>query len=170
MSQPLVSVSRGSHIESIHRGSIAVVRADGYWIAGIGDVKSQVFARSSLKPFQALPMLVSGAADQAAFTESEIALCCSSHRGEDQHINGVAAMLNKLGLTPKNLQCGASLPANRESSEALLKLGGRADELHHACSGKHTGLLAQALKLGSDPATYHLPEHPVQASNSANAV
>ena len=43
------------------------------------------YLRSSAKPFQAIPLVASGAADRFGFTEKEIALACASHSGEPMH-------------------------------------------------------------------------------------
>ena len=54
-SAPLLEMTRGSVVEAIHRGSIAVVGADGSLIKSYGDPDTVAFLRSSAKPFQVLP-------------------------------------------------------------------------------------------------------------------
>jgi L-asparaginase II len=47
---PLVETTRGSIVESIHYGAIAVSDARGNLIASVGDPEALVFLRSSSKP------------------------------------------------------------------------------------------------------------------------
>lgn len=162
MAELLVSVKRGEQIESRHFGNIAVVDYQGKVLFGVGDCKRVTFARSTLKPIQALPLVELGAADHFSLTEKEIALCCASHRGEKQHTQTAVAILHKLGLTEADLQCGAHPPYHSKSYEQLLQDGGKPTAIHNNCSGKHAGLLATSLHLQSDIGSYHLPEHPVQ--------
>ena len=58
----LVEIVRGDMTESIHRGSVAVVDAHGKVALSVGDIMSPVFARSGIKPIQALPLIETGAA------------------------------------------------------------------------------------------------------------
>ena len=55
--QPLVEVTSGSIVESVHFGALVVVDAAGQVLAGWGDPQSITFLRSSAKPFQALPFV-----------------------------------------------------------------------------------------------------------------
>ena len=63
MSTPLVEVLRSRLVDGIHRGDLAVVSADGRMVAAVGDPHNKIaFWRSAAKPFQALPVVYSGAA------------------------------------------------------------------------------------------------------------
>ena len=62
MSVPLARVLRGSEIESVHRGSIAVVDSAGRLLAMAGDPGMRACLRSAAKPFQAIPLLEYGGA------------------------------------------------------------------------------------------------------------
>lgn len=158
----LVVVQRDQYVESEHYGHIAVVNAKGELIHSIGDPERNVFARSALKPFQALPLLQSGAAERFLLSDKELAICCGSHNGEEQHVQTVASILLRLGLEETSLQCGVHSPYDLGSSEKLLIRGQKPDVLHNNCSGKHAGMLALAMHLQSDTATYHQLGHPVQ--------
>ena len=57
-----VRVVRSGRVEAVHQGSIAVVDARGKLLRAAGDVDRTFFARSSLKPFQALVSQRFGAA------------------------------------------------------------------------------------------------------------
>src|SRR5580704_9086740 len=94
----LVEITRGSLVESVHRGSVAVTNAEGELVYSCGDVETPVYPRSSLKPIQALPLLESGAADAFGLAGEHIALACASHSGEPMHTTRVAAWLKHIGL------------------------------------------------------------------------
>ena len=143
----LVEVSRGFRVESAHRGAVAVVDADGAAVLALGDTATPVYARSAVKPVQALPMVESGAADRYGFGDREIALACASHGGEPAHVAGVTEMLKRLGLDAGALECGAHWPSHRPSAEALIRTGATASPLHNNCSGKHTGFLCLSCSL-----------------------
>ena len=59
----LVHALRGDTIESFHRGSLAIVDAEGALVQSLGDVDRPIFPRSACKVLQALPLVASGAAD-----------------------------------------------------------------------------------------------------------
>jgi hypothetical protein len=82
----LVEVVRGTLVESRHRGAVAVVDADGESRLALGDVDAPVYPRSAIKAFQALPLVLSGAADRYGFGDEELALACASHGGEPGHL------------------------------------------------------------------------------------
>jgi len=161
MSNPvLIEVTRGDHVESRHRGAIAIIDADGGVALSIGDVDAPVFPRSSVKALQALPLIESGAADRFGLAEAELALACSSHSGEGQHVRVARGMLEKCGRDSSALECGAQWPAGAAASRALG--AGPPTALHNNCSGKHAGFVCVACQLGVDPAGYVRPDHAVQ--------
>jgi L-asparaginase II len=162
MNPVLVELTRGPMVESIHRGALAVADAKGRLLLSIGDVYSPVFPRSAVKAFQALPLIESGAADQLSFGDAEIALAAASHVGAAEHVAVAAGMLDKAGLTPDALECGAHPPLGAAASRALALSGGRATALHNNCSGKHAGMLATAVHLRERRAGYVAADHPVQ--------
>lgn len=160
--EPLVAVTRGEIDESIHFGAIAVVTADGRLVASAGSPETVTFMRSSAKPLQVIPLIESGAADHFRFTPAEIAIAIGSHNGEPRHVETVASMLSKLGLSEEALMCGAHAPYHRDSARRLEAEGKRPTAIHNNCSGKHAGMLALALFRGSPPEGYFRAEHPVQ--------
>jgi L-asparaginase II len=162
MPEPLVEVTRGSLTESRHRGHIAAVDSAGEVRAFLGVPETVTYLRSSAKPFQALPLIYSGAADHFGLTPREIAVACASHNGEPIHTETVAAMLHKIGLKASALKCGVHEPFSKEVTQGLRERGERPDVLQNNCSGKHTGMLALALHLGVPLETYDQPDHPVQ--------
>ena len=56
----LVEATRGSIVETFHRGSVTIVNAAGKTLLSIGDVDTPMYFRSTAKPLQALPLLESG--------------------------------------------------------------------------------------------------------------
>jgi L-asparaginase II len=158
----LVEVTRGNVVESRHRGHIVAVDGNGKLVAQLGDPETVTYLRSSAKPFQAIPLLTSGAADRFGLTETEVAIACASHNGEPIHTAAALSILNKIGLNPDALKCGAHEPY---SSAETLKLRARREEpnvLHNNCSGKHAGMLALALHVGAPTETYNELRNPIQ--------
>src|SRR5688572_23250445 len=162
MAEPLVEVRRGGITESRHRGHLAAVEPDGNLVASLGAPHNVTFLRSSAKPFQALPLLVIGAADRFGFTDEEVALACASHNGEPIHTKVVALMLEKIGLGPESLHCGVHEPYGLEAAAVLRANNELPNVLHNNCSGKHVGMLAVALHLGAPIENYENAENAVQ--------
>jgi L-asparaginase II len=160
MDPNLVEVTRGGRVESVHRGAVAVVDADGGVVVAIGDVAAAVFPRSAVKALQALPLVESGAAAALGLTDAEIALACASHGGEPAHVAAAEAMLRKAGQAPSALECGAHWPSFDGAARALAASGATATALHNNCSGKHAGFICLACAGGVDPAGYVGPDHP----------
>ena len=160
--EPLVEVKRGSITESRHRGHIVAVEPDGNIVAALGAPHNVTFLRSSAKPLQALPLLLTGAAAKFGFTDREVALACGSHNGEPIHTELAAAMLQKIGLGPEALKCGAHEPYSAQAAADLRERGEQPNALHNNCSGKHAGMLAVAVHLGAPIENYDSPENPVQ--------
>ncbi len=158
----LVEVTRGNLVESRHRGAVAAVDADGNTVLALGDIEAPVYPRSAVKALQALVLVESGGADRFGFGDEPLALACASHAGEPDHVAGVAAMLERAGLSVSDLQCGAHAPMHRPSAEALVRAGQPPSALHHNCSGKHAGFLCAACQFGADVQRYCDPAHPVQ--------
>lgn len=161
-SAPLVEVWRGRVVESRHRGHVAAVDGEGRLVAHAGEPEMVTYLRSSGKPFQALPLLTSGAADRFGFDEAEVAIACGSHSGEDLHASTVARMLEKIGLDESFLKCGTHEPFDQATAERLRERGEKPTALRNNCSGKHTGMLALALQLGARPKEYDHADSPVQ--------
>ena len=54
-------------------------------MASAGEPGRLTFWRSAAKPFQALPLVMDGAADRWGFGPRELALACASHSSEPVH-------------------------------------------------------------------------------------
>lgn len=162
--EPLVHVTRGDLIECTHFGAIAVCDAQGRLVGAVGDPAHRVYWRSSAKPVQALGVVHSGAADRFHLTAKELSGCCASHCGSAEHVAAVRSILGKIGLDETALNCGAHWPSDTAERDRLIRAGSGPSPLHNNCSGKHAGMLACAVALGADTASYLERAHPVQQS------
>lgn len=157
-----MAVRRGGIVESVHEIYASVLSDDGEILA-LGNPDTVTFLRSSAKPFQTTGFLLSGARDAFDIKEADIALITASHSGEPIHTERVAELLAMAGLGPEHLLCGAHIPYDEETARTL---SGPPTALHSNCSGKHTGMLLQAVHEKLD--LQYLPaEHPIQVRNRA---
>ena len=143
-----VTLRRGCITESLHRVHAVVCDQRGRVLMSAGQAGFEAFIRSALKPFQAIPFLSSGAAEQLDVGERGIAISCGSHAGTNMHAREAFKLLWKAELEVNQLQC--PVPADRESP------------LQHNCSGKHAAFLATSRKMGWPVETYLQNDHPLQ--------
>ena len=162
MPASLIEVWRGPIVESRHRGHLTAVDGMGNTIAGLGLPETVTYVRSSGKPFQAIPVIVSGAADRFGFTEREIAIACGSHSGEAIHVDTVRSMLAKIGLDESALKCGVHEPFSAEVARELALKQKPPNVLQNNCSGKHAAMLALAVHVGAPTGSYDDRGSPVQ--------
>ncbi len=173
MNPLLVDVLRGGSVESAHRGAVVVLDADGAVLTSLGDIDRPVFARSAVKVLQALPLLESGAADQLALGDDELAIACASHNGEVAHTRTVSGMLAKAGVDADALECGTHWPYLDAAVRELAAQGRPPNALHNNCSGKHAGFVCLAhamcggVNLRQYVRGYAAPGHPVMREVSA---
>ena len=158
----LCRVTRGDLTESIHVVFAVAVDETGTVFYSTGDPFYLTCIRSSFKPFQAAVAVKAGAVDAAGFSDDELAIMCASHNGEDIHVKTVQSMLNKLGLSIADLECGTHFPLDKITQRKMIKDGKNAEPFHNNCSGKHVGMLALAKHLGQGIKGYIQKEHPVQ--------
>lgn len=156
--QHFVVEERNGLIEALHRSHVAVVDSQGNIRFSSGDPHHFTYTRSCIKPIQALPVLYLGAADRFDFDQREIAMCAASHSGQEEHIELVKSMMEKIGITEKDLKCGGHEPFHKPTAKAL---SGKYSVLHDNCSGKHTGALAVCKHMGWDSESYIDLDHPL---------
>jgi len=162
MLQPLLEVTRGNIVESIHYGSIAVVASNGRLISSYGDPQTVAFLRSSAKPFQALPFVERGGVEYFGFTPRELSISCASHEGSDLHVQTVRGIQQKIGVEESHLQCGVHMPGDVEAFKSLIAGNQQPTPNQNNCSGKHSAMLAHA-KMRALPLENYLDlEHPIQ--------
>jgi L-asparaginase II len=162
MNSVVAKVYRGETVESVHYGSIAVVDSKGRLIYSLGDPYFVTYLRSSAKPFQAIPLITSGAAKEFGLTQKEIAIISGSHNGEKIHTDTVKSILKKIGLSEKNLQCDTHIPHYYTANNITPPKGKKFTPIHHNCSGKHSGILALCVYFGWDIKNYLDKNHPAQ--------
>jgi L-asparaginase II len=163
MNDPVIAeVWRDGVLESFHTGVWAVSDPDGRILWSGGDIDRPIFVRSCAKPFQALPLVMTGAADAFGITDEELACICASHNGEPVHLKVVRSILAKIGLDESYLQCGAHAPSKNRIAFDYIRNGEVFSDIHNNCSGKHAGILALSLFIGENPMHYKEPDHPAQ--------
>lgn len=158
-----VEVTRGSLVESRHRGLGIVVDGDGKSLFSFGDVDAGIFPRSACKAMQALPLVESGAADAYGFGDKELAISCASHSGEDEHVVLAASMLERAGRDASALECGSHWSSDQKTLIHQARTLERPSALHNNCSGKHSGFVCTCSHVGYEVEGYVNYDHPLQA-------
>ncbi|OMF62162.1 L-asparaginase [Paenibacillus sp. FSL R5-0490] len=161
MENPIV-VYRGTFMESTHNIHVAVVNGKGEVLYSYGDPGRLTFPRSSMKPFQAVAVVETGAADQYQYEEADLSLICASHSGEHFHRRRVMSILGRTHLEEEALQCGTHIPRDMESYNELIRSGGELTPVFSNCSGKHSGMLTAVVHMGEDVDSYREVTHPHQ--------
>lgn len=163
MSNPvLVEVTRGNLVESRHRGLVVAVDGDGRTVFSLGETDTPVFPRSACKAMQGLPLMESGAADAYGFGNKELALACSSHSGEPEHVGLAAKMLAAAGRDVSALECGAHWSSDQKTLIAQARSLEAPNALHNNCSGKHAGFICACCHSGTEVKGYVGYDHPLQ--------
>jgi L-asparaginase II len=159
---PLVVATRGGEVENVHYGSVAVVDRSGRLLHSAGDPHACTFTRSTLKPFQALPLMRDDGPRHFGFDDREIATMTASHSGEPFHIAAVEGLLGKARNHWRRLKCGCHVPYMYETLGRTPPPHATFDARSHNCSGKHAGFLAWCQLHGAPTETYLEPDHPLQ--------
>ncbi len=160
MSIELVEVVRSGFRECVHRGSAVILGADGEVVVGLGgEIHTPIYPRSANKPLQAVAALRNGFAPTSP---EELAVASSSHAGEADHIELVAALLARYQLGVDQLQCPSDLPGNELARAELIAAGELPSPIYMTCSGKHSAMLATCVVNDWPLETYMEPTHPLQ--------
>jgi len=163
----LADILRGAEVESRHYGVFVVADTAGRVVLSGGNAERAIFPRSAVKALQALPLLLSGAADRFGLSDAELALACASHAGSPLHVETASAMLARAGRDETCLECGAHWPVSLSAARALAAAGRSPGALHNNCSGKHAGFVCTAIHAGLDPRCYVGADHPVMRDVTA---
>jgi len=134
--------------ESTHRVQAVVSDNRGRILSVAGNAETAFFARSALKPFQALAVTAAGTLQRYNLSDRDLAIICSSHRGTVEQARQVFNILWRCDIDPSALQC--PIPPGKRST------------LEHNCSGKHAGMLAICQQCNWSLSTYLQRSHPVQ--------
>lgn len=167
-----VRLERAGAVESVHEVHAVVVEAapagggfdpaaDG--TRSWGDPRLTSFWRSSMKPFQALPLVRAGVLERLDLGDEELALACASHHGTDVHIQAVRRILDAAGVSEGALACGPQRPLDPHAARVLDASGEVPGRIHNSCSGKHAGMLALLADRGGELDAYYTFDHPLQA-------
>ena len=158
----IVEVTRADRVESEHHVAACAIEADGDVLYAAGAIDVPVYLRSAAKPFIAAAAIEAGVDRAFGLDSREIAVMAASHAGEPMHVAAAQSILNKIGMSVSDLQCGVHWPYDEKSAEALRAAGEKPTALHNNCSGKHAGILALCKVIGADTASYLSPENPAQ--------
>nr|WP_089771164.1 asparaginase [Ruania alba] len=154
----LAWVIRGTLVESVHAGHLLVRSADGAEVLRRGDPDQEIYARSSLKPLQAVGMLRAG----VRLDDAQLALACASHNGELRHREVALSILDSVGLTAADLDNTPDLPLEPSAAAAWRAEGNDAAPLTQNCSGKHAAMLSTCVAAGWPIDGYRGADHPLQ--------
>ena len=97
-------VQRGELTESVHTAKCLVKNSNFKTILSSGHSRDLVYPRSAIKIFQALPFINSGAPEKYFLNEKILAIACSSHCGEQNHLNILKDWLKKINLSIQKSQ------------------------------------------------------------------
>ncbi|MBN6777770.1 asparaginase [Pseudoclavibacter alba] len=154
----LAVVERSGFVESRHVGSAVLVDPEGEVVLALGDASTPIFPRSTLKFFQAIASLNSG----AVLTEEQVAIAAASHGGTARHVALVREILASVGLDDRALGCPPDWPLDRAARDQLVRAGEQKQPVCMNCSGKHAAMLAACVAQGWPLESYLDPEHPLQ--------
>ncbi|MDA0306961.1 MAG: asparaginase [Proteobacteria bacterium] len=158
----MIEVTRGAMVESRHHGHAVVADRHGNVLHRWGEAGKIIYPRSAIKPLQALALIETGAADAYGLSDAELALATASHGATPEHTDLAAGWLERIGLGPKNLECGGHAPMDKPTADNMIRRDELPGPIHNNCSGKHAGFLTTAKHLGEPLAGYIGADHPVQ--------
>ncbi|WP_420634519.1 asparaginase [Candidatus Palauibacter sp.] len=157
-----VILERGGTPESAHvvAGDVHELRSGRS--QSFGDPELAAFWRSSMKPFQALPVVRDGVLARLGLGSEVLALACASHHATQWHVDLVTSVLAAIELSPEALVCGPHRPFDADAAQQLDRAGVLPGRVHNNCSGQHAAMLALAVARDWPVTGYHEPEHPLQ--------
>lgn len=154
----LAVVERSGFIESRHAGSAIVLSPDGEVVRALGDVRSPIFPRSCLKPFQAVAVMTSG----VTLRGEDAAIATASHSGTAAHVALVRGLLGRESLPASALGCPPASPSDQVARDELIRTGGPRERVYMNCSGKHAAMLLACAANDWPLDGYLDAEHPLQ--------
>ena len=155
-------VKRGKLNESVHEVKCLVKDTNFKTILSTNNAKDLVYPRSSIKIFQALPFVMSGAIKKYNLNKKILAISCSSHCGELIHTKLLKNWTKKISISINNLKCGIHNPINTKSSKKLFLSGNLPNQLHNNCAGKHLGMISGCKAYNMSSLDYLDLNHPYQ--------
>jgi L-asparaginase II len=159
----LVRHLRNHVVESVHRGDIVEVDANGRMLRVLGDPDRMVMLRSTVKPFGTVALLEAGGTDEFDLGPAELALLSSSHSGEDLHVRTLQALYRRAGVSQALLTCGTEgMPLDALTAARLARDGEKPSPVRHMCSGQHSVLILLARLHDWPLESYWEADHPAQ--------
>jgi L-asparaginase II len=157
----LAEYVRDGFVESVHRGYLLALNADGSTALEIGDSSALIFPRSCVKSIQGAAMVRAGLKLEPRL----LALGCSSHSGSSEHLSAVREILAMAKLDESALQCMLDKPlGDLERREWGDK---PATRISMNCSGKHAAMLLTCVLNGWPTENYLDSAHPLQVAIKA---
>jgi L-asparaginase II len=154
----LAVVERSGFIESRHAGSAVVLSPEGEVLRALGDTRTPIFPRSSMKPFQAVAVMTTG----VMLRGEDAAIATASHSGTAAHVALVRGLLARASLPASALACPPAAPGDQFAREELIRSGGPRERVYMNCSGKHAAMLLACVANDWPLENYLDPEHPLQ--------
>ncbi len=143
-----IHLLREGIIESQHHAQAVVCDDRGRVLSVAGNAEASSFARSALKPLQALAVTTTGTLEQFELCDRDLAIMCGSHQGTMAQMRQVFNILWRSDVDPSALQCPT--PTGSKSP------------LAYNCSGKHAGMLAVCQQQHWPLQSYMERRHPMQ--------
>ena len=162
MAQIHTHITRGNIIESTHKSKCVIKNYNYKTIFSTKNNKDLVYPRSAIKILQAIPFIQSQAKNKYNLTQKQIAICCSSHCGEEEHINVLKEWIKKTKIKINHLKCGFHNPINLKSSNKILLNGIKPNQLHNNCAGKQLGMISGCKASNLNTINYLNINHPYQ--------
>jgi len=153
---------RSNTIESTHYAKVLIKDIKGKSILTTGNDEDHIYPRSSIKIFQAIPFVSSGAIKEFKLNDKIIALSCSSHKGEEYHIKELEKWLKKINIRLTDLKCGQHYPLNQQAKEKILLSNNQINQLYNNCAGKHLAMISSCIQFNYDIDNYLNFDHPHQ--------
>jgi L-asparaginase II len=154
----LAEYVRDGFVESVHRGYLLALNADGSTALELGDSSTLIFPRSCVKSIQGAAMVRAGLKLEPRL----LALGCSSHSGSEEHLIAVREILAMAKLDESALQCMLDKPLGDAERRAW---GDKpATRISMNCSGKHAAMLLTCVLNGWPTDSYLDPVHPLQVA------
>jgi L-asparaginase II len=154
----LAEYVRDGVVESVHRGYLLALNADGSVNLALGDSEHLIFPRSCVKSIQGAAMVRAGLKLEPRL----LALGSSSHSGSAEHLSAVREILALANLDESALQCMLDKPLGDQERRAW---GDKpATRISMNCSGKHAAMLLTCVINGWPIANYLDPAHPLQVA------
>ena len=154
----LAEYVRDGVVESVHRGYLLALNADGSVNLALGSSEQLIFPRSCVKSIQGAAMVRAGLTLEPRL----LALGCSSHSGTAEHLSAVREILSLAHLDESALQCMLDKPLGDEERRAWADKAPTRIAMN--CSGKHAAMLLTCVTNGWPIANYLDAAHPLQVA------